>query len=100
MKQKRWFCSVCQREWLYAHAWDESHGCPVCHSPRIERLTYTPEVRGLDLPRDVLLGQAVINTAILDMQSPSEDLQARVERIDNPILTREKKSLEAMPELL
>lgn len=100
MKQRRWFCSVCQREWLYAHGWDESQGCPACHSPRIERLTYTPTIRGLDLPRDVSLGQAVIDTAMIDMQSSSGDLQAKVERIDNPLLTKEKKSLEAMPELL
>ncbi len=51
MTHERWFCPACTREWVWAHAWDESQGCPTCHAAPVERVTYSSRMRGFDIPR-------------------------------------------------
>lgn len=48
---RRWFCHGCKREWLYAKDWDESRGCPICHSTQVEYVAYAPAFLGGDIPR-------------------------------------------------
>lgn len=48
--QTRWLCESCQREWVYAHQWDEQ-ACPACGAATIAQVTYTPSFPGGDIPR-------------------------------------------------
>lgn len=52
MTQRRWLCEDCGREWLYARNWDESSGCPACHSARVRLVEYRAEFHGADIPRN------------------------------------------------
>lgn len=65
MKQERHFCRECKREWLvpttnYVNSSPCSitgnpingGNCPVCGSPELEIVQYTPQYAGLDIPRD------------------------------------------------
>ncbi len=48
-QQSRWLCHGCQREWVFAYAWEDGSDCPACHSPQIERVMYTPQFPGADI---------------------------------------------------
>jgi len=80
MEQRRWICRNCNREWVWAHDWDEANGCPVCQGIEkregadVERVVYSAAFPGSDVPR----GDAtpVINTpeeliAALDAAQPA-----------------------------
>lgn len=67
MTQIRWTCQQCQREWVYAANWDEQ-SCPVCRSPRIERVTYTPLFAGADY--------RTTTADVADLPPPSEPAPA------------------------
>jgi hypothetical protein len=53
MKQQRHYCETCKREWVYAHSWDESQGCPGCHSSAIGIVEYRADFPGGDIPRSL-----------------------------------------------
>lgn len=68
-KQRRWLCKECKREWHDVHQTNANYGqyfnsspcsitgnppgsnCPVCGSPEIIEVIYTPHLPGLDIPR-------------------------------------------------
>ena len=57
MKQIRWLCRTCQREWLPgtnaagANPWHPDDGCPGCRSAAIEEVEYQSAFPGADIPR-------------------------------------------------
>jgi hypothetical protein len=69
-KQRRWLCKECKREWHDIYQTNANYGqyfnsspcsitgnppgsnCPVCGSPEIVEVIYTPPYPGLDIPRD------------------------------------------------
>jgi len=66
MKQKRWFCHTCQREWLdnknaagVDPPWTSKDGCPGCRSAQIREIEYQAPFPGGDIPRaDVIVAEA------------------------------------------
>lgn len=50
MLHSRWYCHGCHREWVYAHHWHVSDGCPICRGD-VTQETYDAAFPGADLPR-------------------------------------------------
>mgnify|MGYP001558960470 CR=1 FL=1 len=80
MKQTRWICEGCGREWLTADehyaqprvldargqskVWEPADGCPRCHHAGIKQVVFDPSFPGGDIPRSDLLPLfAISNTA-------------------------------------
>lgn len=103
MQQTRWFCSSCEREWLYAYRWEPAQGCPACQSPEIELRTYTPEFAGADLPRDGTAAPAEVVDTSEAITAPPLVLtnDAIVETSVSPVVyaPRARREFDAMPEL-
>jgi hypothetical protein len=58
MRQRRWLCDACGREWLDTAdsaigcaPWSSDMGCPTCHSSAIAEHAYVPDFPGADIPR-------------------------------------------------
>lgn len=70
LKQQRWLCGTCRREWVYAHAWQPDHGCPGCHSSAIEQVEYVPAFAGGDIPRE----NAQMLRAVADLRAVAAEM--------------------------
>lgn len=63
MKQRRWLCDTCHREFLQVAEgnivgvpiWTPDQGCPGCHSAHVHEVVYEPRFRGADIPRAGLI---------------------------------------------
>lgn len=87
-RQTRWLCDGCQREWAvhsqeqgYASGaleidysikpvpqavpWNPAHGCPICQSPAIRLVTFTPTFQGGDIPRVPSAAQSPVTVPVM-----------------------------------
>lgn len=58
MRQTRWFCNGCEREWVFALLWAEGDPCPICASTQIEQRKYLAAFPGGDIPREKVVKQS------------------------------------------
>lgn len=106
MRQTRYFCRTCQIEfvdggWVLINnqgsRWTPTDGCVRCHSA-VEKVTFTPAVPGLDIPRDSLTSPTVTVQQATSSEVPMP-MRANDHHGSNDVLSPDARKLPEAPTL-
>jgi len=106
MTHTRYFCPTCKTEfvdggWVLINnqgsRWTPADGCVRCRSA-VEKVTYTPAVPGLDIPRDQFTAPTVTVQQATDVAAPLP-MRANDHHGSNDVLSPDARSLPQGPTL-